>query len=346
MLEIKELGKTYNGKDWVVQDFHLSVAPQKIIALLGESGSGKTTVLRIIAGFESPSKGSVSFNGREISSTGFHLSPEKRGVGMVFQDFALFPHITVKENILYGLFKKKKPEAIKRVDEVLALVGMQGLEQRYPHQLSGGQQQRVALARALAPEPSVLLLDEPFSSIDGVMKEELRNDLKSILRKAGITVLYVTHDTQAALSMADEIVLMRQGKMLQYGSPRQIYEHPQSVEAASFFGLVNVLEIKQSENKWRTSFGLDIAVDAASQTEPTLIAIRPQSFVINQESFEGSFIVDIVDNQYYGEYRLLHCRPESSNQILLVRAPSFIDQPAGKFHIGIVPGSVILIKCS
>lgn len=344
ILNIQDLGKSYNGKDWAVQHFGLNVSSERIIALLGESGSGKTTVLRLIAGFEEADHGSIIMHGRLVSSKETHLAPEKRGIGMVFQDYALFPHLSVKDNILYGLFKLKKSEALKKLQEVLELTGLVGMEHRYPHQLSGGQQQRVALARAIAPSPLILLLDEPFSNIDSMMKEDLRNELKDILRKTGITVLFVTHDTQDALSMADEVVLMQHGQVLQTDSPQRIFEQPLSVDVARFFGAVNVVSMRRNGNKWTSAFGAVIQSINNDLEDALLLVIRPQAFIINDDATEDSFVVDIIDNQFYGEYRMLRCVPIGHMQQLIVKVKPSMDQQEGKLHLSIDNESIIVLK--
>ena len=215
----------------------LEVGKGEFVALLGPSGCGKTTLLRLIAGFEVPDDGTVRL-GEQVVAGGAWIPPERRHVGMVFQDYALFPHLSVARNVGYGLPRRGRD---RRVGEALDLVGLAGHGDRFPHELSGGQQQRVALARALAPEPSVVLLDEPWSNIDPVLRGSMRDELAAILRATGVTVLLVTHEQEEAFSLADRVALMRDGSIVQTGPPEEIYYGPSTRWAAEFVGAANVL---------------------------------------------------------------------------------------------------------
>jgi iron(III) transport system ATP-binding protein len=219
----------------------ISLDDGEIMALVGESGSGKTTLLRIIAGLEQPDSGKVTIGGKIVfGSDSKTVLPEERNIGFVFQDYALFPHLSVEKNILYGLHKiTRKSERHERASYIVALAGLEGLEKRYPHELSGGQQQRVALARALAPEPNFILLDEPFSNLDPVRKETLRDELRTIVKQSGVSALIVTHDTRDALVVADTLAVLKEGKLQQVGSPERVYFHSTSEYTASLFGKVN-----------------------------------------------------------------------------------------------------------
>lgn len=202
-----------------VDNFSFTVDKGEIISILGRSGSGKSTLLRLIAGLEMPSGGSFTLNGKKMFCDRTFLQPEKRGIGMVFQDYALFPHMSVEQNILFGLTKMSRKDKKKRVQEVLELVELLGFEKRYPHQLSGGQQQRVALARAIAPEPELILLDEPFSNLDTDLQVKIRGDLRRILKKAKTTAIFVTHNQNDAHALADRIVKVKDGKIDKIGRP-------------------------------------------------------------------------------------------------------------------------------
>ncbi|MBS4196191.1 ABC transporter ATP-binding protein [Lederbergia citri] len=206
-------------KEKALDCFSMTIEKGEVISILGPSGSGKSTVLRLLSGLEMPSQGSCTIQDRVIFDQHTFVQPEKRGIGMVFQDYALFPHMTVSENILFGLFNMKKSERKTRLKEVLELVEMTEYEKRYPHQLSGGQQQRVAIARAIAPNPSLILLDEPFSNLDSELQLKIRKDLRNILKNAGITSIFVTHDENDALAIADRIVQIRAGKIQNIGRP-------------------------------------------------------------------------------------------------------------------------------
>lgn len=242
-LEIKKLGKKFKGaSDWAVSEFNLNVEQGHIVALLGESGCGKTTILRMIAGFELPDQGTISLNGKIVAGEGYFLEPQQRQVGIVFQDYALFPHKTVWQNILFGLHRLSKKQAQQCTEEIIALSGLQGLEQRFPHQLSGGQKQRVALARALAPRPELILFDEPFANIDSMRKNQMRDDISQIIRKTSATAIFVTHDTKDVMTIADQVVVMQKGKTLQWGTPQEIYNQPVNNYVSDFFGKSNFLK--------------------------------------------------------------------------------------------------------
>jgi ABC-type Fe3+/spermidine/putrescine transport system ATPase subunit len=233
-LEVRGLFKRF-GDVVAAHDVSFPVAPGEILGILGPSGCGKTTVLRLIAGLELPDRGSVFIHGKEATT----LPPEARGVGLVFQNFALFPHLSVRGNVAYGLrFKRDVPKT--RVAELLELVGLAGYERRRPDQLSEGQKQRVALARALAPEPRVLLLDEPLSALDAALRKELRGELRRILKRLGTTAVYVTHDQEEALALADRVAVMREGRIEQIDTPEGLYQTPRTPFVASFLGRANL----------------------------------------------------------------------------------------------------------
>ncbi len=228
------------GSLTVCRDVSFTIDKGRLVGLLGPSGGGKTTILRMIAGLEFPDSGDIVFDGKRVND----LPPQERGIGFVFQNYALFKHMTVFDNIAFGLTvrKKQKKQIRERVAELLELTGLNGLERRYPHQLSGGQRQRVAFARALAPEPQLLLLDEPFAAIDAKVRRELRLWLKEMIRRVGITTIFVTHDQEEAAEVADEIILIHQGKLEQKGEPIQIYQNPQTPFVATFIGESFLLE--------------------------------------------------------------------------------------------------------
>ena len=238
-LELEGVVKRF-GRNVVVDGFNLDVREGEFVSFLGGSGCGKTTTLRMVAGFETPSAGSIRIGGTEVVAT----PPNKRGVGMVFQNYALFPNMTVRKNIEFGLkvARWKKPDIRKRIDEMLALIHMEELGDRYPHQMSGGQQQRASLARALAVKPRVLLLDEPLSALDAKIRAMLRTEIRAIQQQTGITTIYVTHDQEEALSLSDRIVVMNAGKIEQVGTPFAIYNQPATPFVASFIGNLNILE--------------------------------------------------------------------------------------------------------
>ena len=238
-VQLVDLAKRY-GDHEAVRGVDLDIAPGEFFSLLGPSGCGKTTTLRAIAGFERPSRGRVLLDGRDVSD----VPPNRRNVNTVFQSYALFSHLTVAENVAFGLRFEKCPkdEARRRVGQALSLVQMEEYRDRRPHQLSGGQQQRVALARALILNPSVLLLDEPLGALDAKLRKTLQIELKALQEKVGVTFVYVTHDQEEALTMADRLAVMNDGRIEQVGSPREVYEEPASAYVADFLGVSNVLD--------------------------------------------------------------------------------------------------------
>jgi iron(III) transport system ATP-binding protein len=227
------------GHTQAVTSVSFSLTRGRFLALLGPSGCGKTTTLRLLAGFEPPDSGTISIGDQRVFGPDVFVPPEKRSVGMVFQEYALFPHLSVTDNVAYGLPRNTNKK--RRVAEVLELVGLSGMGHRMPYELSGGQQQRVALARALAPNPQLILLDEPFSNLDSGLRNQLRAEVRRILRQAGATVIFVTHDQEEAFSLADEVAVMMDGGIVQSGSPRDLYRHPINRDIAAFLGHSNFL---------------------------------------------------------------------------------------------------------
>jgi iron(III) transport system ATP-binding protein len=245
----------------------------EVVALLGPSGCGKTTLLRLVAGFERPDGGSVEIDGKTVaSSSGAWVPPERRRVGMVFQDYALFPHLTVAENVGFGLPRRTRPG---RVPELLGIVGLEAHGRRYPHELSGGQQQRVALARALAPSPELVLLDEPWSNVDPFLRESLRTEVVDIIRPLGVTVVLVTHDREEAFSLADRIALMREGQVVQEGTSEELYFEPVSRWAAEFVGAGNVLTGRVVHGVVETPIG-SFPANGASGNGSARVLVRPE----------------------------------------------------------------------
>lgn len=235
LLEIDDIRCGYDGHT-VVDGLSLSLGPGTLTCLLGPSGCGKTTVLRAVAGFESVSRGEIRLNGETVSRPGRTIVPERRGLGMVFQDYALFPHLRVDANVAFGLRGHSRTERRRTAERMLDLVGLEGLGRRYPHELSGGQQQRVAVARALAPEPRLLLLDEPFSNLDVDLRERLATDIRDILKAQGTATLFVTHDQHEAFVMGEQIGVMHGGRILQWDTPFNIYHEPADRFVADFIG--------------------------------------------------------------------------------------------------------------
>ncbi|MEE8303765.1 MAG: ABC transporter ATP-binding protein [Candidatus Tectomicrobia bacterium] len=241
VLSLHEVSKSFQIGVSVLQQVSLQVETGTTVCLLGPSGCGKTTLLRLVAGFEEPDAGTIYLIKRLVSRPGLMVPPEKRQIGMVFQDFALFPHMTIGQNIQFGLFRWPVAWRRARLNEMLQLVGLEGLAARYPHELSGGQQQRVALARALAPNPQLLLLDEPFSNLDVNLRQQLREEVQAILAQAGITTLLVTHDQEEALSLADALAVIDDGRIVQYATPDEVIRRPRTRFVAEFLALGHFL---------------------------------------------------------------------------------------------------------
>jgi len=259
-----------------VQDFSLVVEPGEIICLLGRSGCGKTTLLRLAAGVEQPMQGRVLINDQDVSSGKTFLPPEKRGVGLMFQDFALFPHLTNLANVMFGLKSLPKAEAESEARRALARVGLEKYADAYPHMLSGGEQQRVALARAVAPRPSVLLMDEPFSGLDRLLRDEVREDTLNVLREARVTSVVVTHDPEEALRMGDRIALMSGGRLVQVDTPQAIYSKPKDLFVARFFCDLNEVSGTIRGGSVDTAVGR-FAAPHLTDGSAAIVAIRPQA---------------------------------------------------------------------
>lgn len=240
MLKIERLSKSFASKS-VLDDISLHIRSGEIISILGRSGSGKSTLLNLIAGFERAEIGTITLENRIISSEEFFVDPSKRSIGFVFQNYALFPHLTVSENIAFGIAQLSKDERSDRVDKLLSLINLEGYGSKYPDTLSGGEQQRIALARVLATEPSVVLLDEPFSNVDTVLKTTIRDELTHILRSSGTTAILVTHDPYEAMAISDRIAYIDNGKIVQYDTPEALYSTPVNENVAAFFGPINRL---------------------------------------------------------------------------------------------------------
>ena len=328
-----------------VADVCLTVEPGEIISLLGPSGCGKTTLLRLIAGFERPDAGSIAIAGETVASEGVWVHPEHRHLGMVFQEYALFPHLTVADNVAFGLQKRRgdkfslkvwrksmtDAKAIRdRVSELLELVGLHGLEKRYPHELSGGQRQRVALARALAPSPEMVLLDEPLSNLDLQVRLYLREEVRKILKNTGTTAIFVTHDREEALVISDRVAVMRQGAIEQLGTPEEIYQEPASRFVAGFVTEANFLSARRIGQQWETEVGcfdiLESGINSdSSSIEMAELMIREEDLMLHPN--EQAPVV-IRDRQFLGrEHR--YCLITPSGQEIHARSTANTLLPVG-----------------
>ncbi|MBI4298066.1 MAG: ABC transporter ATP-binding protein [Chloroflexi bacterium] len=295
----------------VLHDLSLEVAWREIVAILGPSGCGKTTTLRLIAGFESPDAGEIFVQGRLVASSTLSLPPERRQVGMVFQDYALFPHLTVAQNVAFGLAGMPEEQRKKVVAVMLELVHMEGFAQRYPHQLSGGQQQRVALARALAPCPAALLLDEPFSNLDADMRPRMRQEVLAILREAKTTAVLVTHDQEEAFSLADRVAVLHQGRLEQVDTAENLYHQPRTPFVARFVGQADFVPGEVRDGQVVTELGtfpLDGQVGAAR----VRLMVRPDD--IELEPGDGGSAA-IVGREFRGSENMYILRMDSGTTL-------------------------------
>ncbi|MEE8109399.1 MAG: ABC transporter ATP-binding protein [bacterium] len=279
VVQMADVYLRYGPKEpWAVEDFSVELLGGEILTLLGPSGCGKTSVLRLIAGFERPEGGRILIDGNDVTGGPVRYPPERRGVGMVFQDLALFPHLTVEKNVGFGLHRWAAEARNDRVSEVLRMVNLSDLRLRYPHELSGGQQQRVALARALSPSPLVILFDEPFSSLDADMRRQVRREVKDILQRSKMTAIFVTHDQEQAFDLSDRIAVMNQGRIEQWDSPENIYHNPQTRFVARFLGQTDLIPGVIRKDRVETELGRvfyakgDVPLEDGSRVEAV---IRP-----------------------------------------------------------------------
>jgi iron(III) transport system ATP-binding protein len=304
------------GSVRAVEEVDLEIARGELMAVLGPSGCGKTTLLRLVAGFERPDAGRISVGGRELAGPECFVVPEKRPVGIVFQDYALFPHLTVESNVAFGLSRRERDERERVTRRTLELVGLQHKAGSHPHELSGGERQRVALARALAPAPELILLDEPFSSLDATLRAGLRREVELILRDAGATALLVTHDQEEALSLADRLAVMREGRIVQVGAPQEVYGRPATRWTAGFVGEVNVLAGVAHGSGVETELGVfDVGAPASGSVH---VAVRPEQLQLRADASGNA---EVVAREFRGHDVLYRLRHEGGRTVL-VQLPS------------------------
>ena len=313
-LIIDDLHHKYDKRgnsNWILNEINLKIENDELIGLLGPSGCGKTTLLKLIAGFEYPSKGTISLNNTEISSTKRILSPEKRNIGMVFQDYALFPHLTVLENVMFGL-KNKKDKS--KVDYLLNIVDLDSFIRRYPHELSGGQKQRLAIVRALASGSNFILLDEPFCSLDMHIKLKLRSELPNILRGCNASGLMVTHDPQEAMSICDKVAVMNEGKIHQIDTPINLLNNPKTLFVSSFILGNNIINLKKKGNTFLSCIGKVNNPGLSNNTTFKKMSISPKFISIKKSKFGNA---SVVSKEFLGEYLIY--KVSINDNILRVR---------------------------
>jgi len=334
-LEIQHITKGFGGRP-VVDDVSLKVMPGQVTCLLGPSGCGKSTTLRIIAGVEMQDSGKIFVDGELVCDTIYRVPPERRSVGLMFQDFALFPHLSVADNVAFGL-TGPRAEKRARVEELLARVDLLRYIDEFPHNLSGGEQQRVALARALAPRPKIMLMDEPFSGLDNRLRDDIRDQTLSVLKEEGAAVLLVTHEPDEAMRMADEIALMRGGRIVQQGAPYNLYNKPVDKAAAAFFSDINVIRGKVQGALTETPFGQFLAPGVPDGTEVEIV-IRPQHLKIDLDRngrgpdptpADGMPARGLVERaRYMGKESLVEFRMDFDGSILKATVPAvFLPKP-------------------
>tara|TARA_B100000579_G_C22745356_1_gene811218 strand:+ start:91 stop:1152 length:1062 start_codon:yes stop_codon:yes gene_type:complete len=339
-LEVQNLWhdfKPHKDDSWVLKDINFSLKPGELAGLLGPSGCGKTTLLRLIAGFNQPTRGLIKRNGQIISDNNFLLSPERRNIGMVFQDYALFPHLNVWDNVCFGI--NKNDQSMKRANWLLNLLDIYQFKSRYPHELSGGQSQRVALARALAPGTSLVLLDEPFCSLDVEVRSKLRSELSSVLKSCSASAVLVTHDPHEALAICDRVAVLRCGEIQQYSTPLEMVSNPSNEFVSQFVLQKNILPIKCINDSYSTCIGsLNLSLD--SYISPTSVCIFDKDAIRIEPNINSLFTVISI------EYRINHYIYTLIYNGFKLRAEMSLEAPLSigdKCKVDFVPGKKFLV---
>lgn len=331
-----QLSKTFNGTTHAVANLNLTVQKGEILALLGPSGCGKTTILRMVAGFEQPTSGTIQVENVVVAHGQHFVPPEKRGISLVFQEHALFPHLTVFENVQFGL--KKDQESRQMVAFYLRLVGLENLADRYPHELSGGERQRVALARAMAPQPILILLDEPFSNLDADRRARIREEVRAILKTSGSTAIFVTHDQEEALFMGDRLAVLNQGRLEQVGAPEDIYQFPATRFVAEFMGNTDFLPGEVTEAGIQTEIGLirqpvDYPIETAVD-----VAVRFDDVTFRPEAGEKAIV---LARYFKGAYNLYRLRLPSGRLLHSMQPHTRLIRPGTPVKIELAPGHAL-----
>lgn len=339
-LSIENLSAGYGGKK-VLNDVTFTAPPGALLCLVGPSGCGKSTLLRIIAGLDAPYSGTVRIGDDVLTGDGVFLRPQERRVGLVFQHPSLFPHMTVKENIAFGLNKVSAGARAAKTAEMLALTGLDALASRYPHQLSGGQQQRAALARSLAPEPRAMLLDEPFANLDHTLRRDIREDVAALLKNAGVPAVMVTHDPEEALIMADRMVLLDEhGAVRQAGTPEELHNNPVDIASAAFFGVINVIEAKREGDMIVSHVGAVPARDYAPHLPdgaPAVLVTRPEGLRIEAPEASACVNAAVTGARHTGAGWLVSAALDTGEQVRFHHIYGECPAPGARVCIGVEP---------
>lgn len=349
-ISISNLSKSYGAKATMpaVAGLEIHVPDSCFLTLLGPSGCGKTTTLRLIAGYLEPDAGEIRVGGRLVSAKGAVVPPEHRGMGMVFQNYAIWPHKTVYENVAFGLkIRRVEASAMRnRVADALAMVNLTGYEHRYPNELSGGQQQRVALARSLVVRPDILLLDEPLSNLDAKLRERMRGELKELQRRTGITFVFVTHDQAEALALSDQIAVIHEGRLQQLGPPVEVYNKPANRFVADFMGTINIVPGRVEAGAGSARFvGHDFAtpVDGGAEAGAADLAIRPENIRLSPPG-QGLFDGDVVDRVFLGNLCEYQVRSPSGLLLRVQTHPLQMLEPGDKVGVSLIAGALSLFS--
>lgn len=333
------LSKSFDGEE-AVTNLNLEVYPGEILALVGPSGCGKTTSLRLIAGFERPQSGQVWIGERLVAGVGSFVPPEQRGIGMVFQDYALFPHLTVFANVAFGLKGQPKETVLRSAQAMLKMVGLEHLAQRFPHELSGGERQRVALARALAPRPVLVLLDEPFSNLDAERRNTMREEVRAILKTSGATAVFVTHDQQEALFMGDRLAVFHQGRLEQIGAPEEVFQAPATRFVADFMGETDLLPGEVTTQGIRTEAGLvrqQVDLPSGSLVE---VAVRADDVTFEVQPHAHSIV---LARHFKGALYIYRLRLPSGRLLHALRLHTCTIRPGAPVRVKIDPGHALAV---
>ena len=340
-LAFEDIHHSYHSKE-TIRGISLTAEPGEVLCLLGPSGSGKTTLLRIAAGIEAQTSGRVLLNDREIAGPAVFLPPERRGVGLMFQDFALFPHMSVLDNVRFGLTALPRAEAEAEAQVALERVGLAHYAQKYPHVLSGGEQQRVALARALAPRPAVLLMDEPFSGLDSRLKDSIRADTLAILRQSRASAVVVTHDAEEAMRMADRIALLKNGRLVQVGTSDDLYRRPKDIFAAAFFSEINEFSGRVSGGRVETPLG---AADSGGIAEGAEVEVAVRLSGLSVRESGGNIPARIIARRFLGVVELLDLAVPGTERPVRARIRADILSPGVRdVTIAVEPKDILVFE--